>query len=141
MPQENFTITSQHVTTQFNLAWSEDYADMLLQVQADDDIAHRFLLEASAETLREIADQFYKWADTLEQVNHDRMDKAMAEIKRHNEMTDYLNKRGETDLVEVWDIMKPTLPKPEYEQQFCQCTITGRTEGSTQCSKCGKNLF
>lgn len=81
MPQENFTITSQHVTTQFNLAWSEDYADMLLQVQADDDIAHRFLLEASAETLREIADQFYKWADTLEQVNHDRMDKAMAEIK------------------------------------------------------------
>ena len=28
-----------------------------------------------------------------------------------------------------------------YVQQFCQCTITGRTEGSTQCSKCGKNLF
>lgn len=85
MPQENFTITSQHVTTQFNLAWSDDYADMLLQVQADDDITHRFLLEASSVTLREIADQFYKWADTLEQVEHTQMDKAMAEMKRSHD--------------------------------------------------------
>lgn len=86
MPQENFTLISRHVTTQFNLAWSEDYADMLLQVQADDDTAHRFLLEASAVSLREIADQFYKWADMLEQIEHDRMDKAMAEMKRAGQL-------------------------------------------------------
>lgn len=76
---ESITLESGSFKTDFKLYWSNNYASLMIHHEENGEIREQFLMDASSVVLREIGNQLLDWAYTLEQVEHDEMDKLMAE--------------------------------------------------------------
>lgn len=82
MPDEKIIVADTVSEVSFNLFWYGDHHDLLVQENRNGEVSARIMFVPEAEGLRELAEQFYKWADMLDQINHDRMDTIAAELKR-----------------------------------------------------------
>lgn len=67
MATETLTISQQKVKTAIEFYWSKTWADIHIKHEAEGDFGNRILIAVNPEVLRTIADQFYTWAETLEE--------------------------------------------------------------------------
>lgn len=99
---ESISIKHDETTLTFNLFWYKAHHDVQIsEHDADGKLMHRMLFVPSIEELREIANQFYEWADTLENHYDDLEHQAM--INRDDELLYFLKKRGEHGAADVWE--------------------------------------
>jgi hypothetical protein len=66
MASETFTVTEGERSLEFELYWSKTWYDMIISDKQGGELLSRLMFLPHPAVLREMAEQFYAWADTLE---------------------------------------------------------------------------
>ena len=79
MADESINLTQDESTIDFNLFWYNAHHDLQISEKINGELVARMLFVPPPEALRAIADQFYEWADMLDQHYTDSMEQAIIE--------------------------------------------------------------